>query len=212
MRRCLLLLCTLLLVGLTANTAEARRRGIAIPIPSFSKGEALVFVKELPKGLPFLTKDGKQIDLGYHWDAKDNGKWVGYVTDTRYLQWSPKMLDAIVLLSGMKSLPPVPERPLSLSGIGGWGGAFWVVIIGLIAIAVLFKKKLGGSSQEAPAPVAAMPVPSTGDDWMKRAEMAIKRPTPATAQSVARAAPMARRSRMVAAPAAPRAAFGRRQG
>lgn len=94
------------------GTAEARRVRIPIPIPSFSKGDTLIKVRDLPRGEPFVDKEGRQIDLGYLWKGRSaSGQWVGYVSGTAYYSWSPDVLEAVVEMSGMGSLPEVPERP-----------------------------------------------------------------------------------------------------
>jgi hypothetical protein len=134
-----------LMLLLGVEDANARRRGIPIPIPSFSTPETLVHVQELPKRAPFIRKDGSQIDLGYLWSRSGDGQWVGYLSDSSYLKWTPDELQMVQLLGGLKELPPVPERPTDLSAVGGWGGIFWLGVVALVLLVKFGKQFMPGS-------------------------------------------------------------------
>ena len=92
------LLALLLAISMPLDDAEARRRGIPIPIPGL-RGETLVLVKELPRIPALLRKDGKYIDLGYKFYSGSGGEWIGYIgSDTDYLKLPEPQLHPVTLL------------------------------------------------------------------------------------------------------------------
>ncbi len=210
---CSLLLAAVTMLAVTSGVAEARRGGrIGIPIPSFSKGESVVKVLELPEGPAFTDPKGRHVDLGYYWPTNGEGQWVGMVSETTYYKWSPESVQKALRLAKFTALPPVPERPTDLSGVGGWGGIFWLGVIGIGVLFMLFRRRVGGTTTPADgSPVTSQP--REDDAWVKRAETSF---VPTVARSPVSAGPALRSPRSAKmtgatmAGSAPRAAFGRR--
>ena len=197
--------------------AEARKVRLPIPIPSFSKSETLVKVQDLPKQAPFIDREGNQIDLGYYWSASGEGQWVGYISSTRYLKWTPEMVDLVLQFSGMKSLPPIPERTADLSGVGGWSGVFWFGIIVLAGIGWLVKRRNNNHGPAADTVAAASRAESAApaeSNLTSRAEAQIRsvaNATNASPQTAGRQAPpLSRAPRLSSTSGMSRASFGRR--
>lgn len=115
----------------------------------------------------------------------------------------------MLMVAGMKELPPVPKRSASS---GGFGMLAMLAIAGLLGFGLLKRVVFGAArtAVRASAQVAgASPGASQTPDWVARAEARVAsnaRSTSATAQ--------AHRPRMAAetsySTASPRASFGRR--
>jgi hypothetical protein len=146
MRYALIPFIFLLALVIGEDSADARK--VRIPIPSFSRGETLVKVQDLPARAPFIDKEGNPIALGYLWDKSGVGQWVGYKSETSFFRWTPEQIEIVKILAGIKEMPPVPERPADLSSVGGFGGAFWIVVIGLSFAFSLWKKFMGRATAE----------------------------------------------------------------
>ena len=174
-RKFLGVLALFLVIAVPLDDAEARRRGIPIPIPGL-RGETLVLVQELPR-IPLLQrKDGTYIDLGYKFNSFSGGEWVGYVgSDSEYLTIAEPQLKLILLLAGMTDFPAVPDRPWS------WGGIFWLVVGGIAVISILSKKLRG------PGQATGTAAPSAGPDVSQPAAAAHEPGTAAAGASYSRA-------------------------
>lgn len=148
LRRTLLLLSAVGAVALTAGQAEARRMRLPIFIPGVG-GDTLVKVKDLPDRAPFISRDGKFIDLGYRFKSYGGGEWIGYIGSSRsYLPLKPGGAEMLAFAAGMTQLPPVPSRPA-----GSW---LWFVlfVIGALVIArkvfgKIFGRATGGREADA---------------------------------------------------------------
>lgn len=188
----------------SATQAEARRgRGIPIPIPGL-RGETLIKVLELPRIAMLKRSDGQYVDLGYKFYSWSGGDWIGYIgSESEYLPMTPEKLQVLMVVAGLKELPPIPDRPW---GFSEW---LWIGIGGLVLSGVLFKKLAGSSSsKDVPREVERMAS-------MSRADAAIDAALKSRSALVARAVtpPAGPRSPVRGqqlASGAPRAAFGRR--
>lgn len=159
------ILALLLAICVPLDDAEARRRGIPIPIPGL-RGETLVLVKELPRIPALLRKDGIYIDLGYKFNSASGGEWVGHIgSDSEYVSLPEPQLQMLMRVAGMKELPPVPDRPWSFSGI------FWLVIIGLAALKFAANKFSGGKITTVRGAVMATTMATAKGIAGKQAEM-----------------------------------------
>ena len=195
----------LVLLIVTSGLAEARK--IWVPIPSFSQGETMVKVRDLPKGQPFLDKEGNQISLGYLWKSNGEGQWVGYISPSRYLTWSPQVAAAVVVVAGLGTLPPIPERPADMSSVGGFGGLFWGIIIALGLAWKIFSKFFRSTTQ-AEANLQSGPAAEDGQ-WVERAGPAIASTTSRVVSGAPQVIAPSRQPRTVSGTAS-RASFGRR--
>ena len=204
---CSLLLGAVVLLAVTSGMAEARRGRIGIPIPSFSKVESVVKVLELPNSPAFTDPKGRHVDLGYYWPSTGEGRWVGMVSETIYYNWSPASIEIALRHAKIKQLPPVPERPTDLSGVGGWGGIFWFGLIGIGVLFKLFRRATGGTATPADGSPATSQ-PRDDDAWVKRAEASVVS-TVARSPVLASAALRSPRAATMTG-SAPRATFGRR--
>ena len=195
----------LVLLIVTSGLAEARK--IWVPIPSFSQGETMVKVRDLPKGQPFLDKEGNQISLGYLWKSDGEGQWVGYISPSRHLTWTPQVVASVVVVAGLGTLPPIPERPAGMSSIGGFGGMFWGVIIALGLVWKIFCKFFRSTTQ-AVANLQGGPAAEDGQ-WVERAESGMASTASRASNRAPQVAAQSRQPRTVSGTAA-RASFGRR--
>jgi hypothetical protein len=75
-------------------------------------GETVIKVLDLPDIEMLHRKDGGYVDLGYHFSFLYGGQWVGYVGSSRkYVELDKDALEVLLLVGGVKELPPVPSRP-----------------------------------------------------------------------------------------------------
>ena len=201
------------LMALTSDMAEARRGvRIGMLVPSFTKPESVIKVLELPNIPAFTDPKGRHVDLGYYWPSFGNGQWVGMTSETSYYKWSPEAVQNALRLAKVTALPPVPERPTDLSAVGGWGGIFWIVLIGIGVLTKLYTRGTGTATTPVEGSQTANQ-PREEDAWVKRAEAAIA-PTvarsPVSSGAPLRSPRVSTLSSATAAGVAPRAAFGRR--
>ena len=201
--RFLTLLAAIMLMALAAGKAEARRG--FVPIPGGS--EILVKVVDMPHTPEFLLRDGKHIDLGYKFNTYwQGGEWIGHIgSDSQYISLDATRIAAMLKAANLSALPPVPSKPWTFAS------GFWLVLLGVLAIAGLFKAMRANPRQQPSASPAlqggagtaanAEPVPAGKahaalDSLLRERE----------ANAAGTAAPQQPRP----APGAPRAAFGRR--
>lgn len=116
------LLALFLAICIPLDEAEARRRGIPIPIPGL-RGETLVLVKELPRIPALLRKDGTYIDLGYKFYSTSGGEWVGHIgSDSEYVR-SPclnRSCRCSCALRACANCRPSPIAPGASAACSGW--------------------------------------------------------------------------------------------
>lgn len=202
-------LLALLALVILSDSADARRRmrlPIFVPIPGASSGGSIVKVLDLPDSALTRRADGRYVDLGYRFIGGSGGEWVGYVGSSRsYLPLSPSALQGLMLVAGLKELPPVPQRPSS-SG----GGMFMLLAAAAILGFGLLKKVGSGLARTAVNASSAFDRGSATPDWVAKAEqrVAAGNYTPATA--VAPRRPSVTTPSSYNPNAGARAAFGRR--
>jgi hypothetical protein len=150
--------------------AEAKRFRLPVRIPT---GETVVMVRQLPDIEALHRTDGKYVDLGYHFTTT-GGEWVGYVgSSDSYVPLDEAKLQALMSLSGLSKLPPVPARPAG----SALGGGFYMLMLGVGAVVLLgkalsFMKRGAGSVLGAAGAVAAVQRRRIEDEDAAPADMA----------------------------------------
>lgn len=185
LRRFTLLLLAMSVMIASVAEAEARRRGRLPIFLGGGSGEDIVKVLDLPDIPALRRNDGRYIDLGYLHQSRGRGKWIGYIgSSSRYMPLNDQALRYVMRVSGLKKLPPVPERA---SSPYAW------LLVSVVVIAVLFKyrsmlagflPKGGASSRRRDDGEAGNEAPSA--EWA-RANAALAEATAGNAGPVSRA-------------------------
>lgn len=202
----------LLALVIWSDSADARRIRfpVFVSLPGGSSGGAIVKVLDLPDNPLMQRPDGRYIDLGYRFIGSSGGEWVGYIgSSNSYLPLSPGALRGLMLVAGLKELPPEPKRPSSSGGMIMLLAAAAVIGFGIL------KKVVFGAARTAVRASSAFDQSTGTPDWVAKAEqrVATDRYEPVSVveprrPSVAPQRRSAAAARSYGAPGA--AAFGRR--
>ena len=115
------------LVVATSGPAEAKRRGLGVPVDGrkvvrfVSIGASGLFTGtmptpvlayELPDAPPFIAHDGRHFDLGYRHGRLWGGEWIGYRADKQHLALDQEGLPAFMANFGvdLSRTPPREEN------------------------------------------------------------------------------------------------------
>jgi hypothetical protein len=134
MKKLFCLLLVVLIVAASVVPAEAKRR---FRLPFFFGGshssEHIVFVMDLPNKPQLEHGNGTYVDLGYMFSPSGD-RWIGHIgSSTRYLPLTEAKLSKVMAIAGLKELPPIPDKPISMF----FDQMFGLLIFGLIAAAAL---------------------------------------------------------------------------